>query len=469
MQGNVILAGLSPHPAIIIPEVGFGEEQNAKNTVRAMDELGKSFSDADIDALIVITPHGPVFSDAVSMLGNKTLQGDFRDFGAGRVKLEVESDLELVERIRENSQRSSIPCVILDKRNVLRYGAGSRLDHGVLVPLYYLKKHGFSKPVVVVNIGFLRYSDLYKFGRIITQSASELRRKVGVLASGDLSHRLQPGAPAGYNPMGRIFDETLVEYLDRFSVEDILTMPSDLIQDAGECGLRPICIMLGTLDEAEVVPKILSYEGPFGVGYAVALFIPKDWSPSYSRLERIVRARQEKIEKLRSKESYPVSLARRTVETYIREGKIPPIGDIPEEFRGRAGVFVTIHKEGDLRGCIGTTEPTQSNIAEEIVINAINAATRDPRFHPISRDELDALEYSVDILSEPVKVTDLSELDPKVYGVICEKGNRRGLLLPDLPGVDTVSEQLSIAKRKAGIDPYDKDVTVYKFTVKRYT
>ena len=138
--------------------------------------------------------------------------------------------------------------MILDKRNVLRYGAGSRLDHGVLVPLYYLKKHGFSKPVVVVNIGFLRYSDLYRFGRIITQSASELGKKVGVLASGDLSHRLQPGAPAGYNPMGRIFDETLMEYLDRFSVEDILTMPSDLIQDAGECGLRPICIMLGTLD-----------------------------------------------------------------------------------------------------------------------------------------------------------------------------------------------------------------------------
>ncbi|MBP8613746.1 MAG: AmmeMemoRadiSam system protein A [Firmicutes bacterium] len=469
MQGNVVLAGLSPHPAIIIPEVGRGEEQNAINTVRAMDELGKAFCDVDIDTLVIITPHGPVFSDAVSMLGNKTLQGDFGDFGAARIKLEVETDLELVECIRKNSQHSSIPCVILDRRNVLRYGAGARLDHGVLVPLYYLRKHGFSKPVIVVNIGFLQYTDLYRFGRTITESASELGKKVAVLASGDLSHRLQPGAPAGYNPMGSIFDETLVDYLSKFSVEDILTMPSDLIQDAGECGLRPICIMLGTLDEAQVVPRVLSYEGPFGVGYGVALFTPKDWNPSYSRLDKIMRTKKEKIERLRSEESYPVSLARRTVETYIREGKIPAFEDVPEEFRGRAGVFVTIHKEGDLRGCIGTTEPTQSNIAEEIVINAINAATRDPRFHPISRDELGALEYSVDILSEPVKVTDLSELDPKVYGVICEKGNRRGLLLPDLPGVDTVSEQLSIAKRKAGIDPYDKDVTIYKFTVKRYT
>ncbi|MGB4748552.1 MAG: AmmeMemoRadiSam system protein A [Bacillota bacterium] len=468
MQGSVILAGLTPHPPIIIPEVGRGDERGAMDTIGAMVQVGEAFSSADIDTLVIITPHGPVFSDAVSLLGNEILQGDFGEFGAKTVRLQVENDLELVETIKRNSQAHSIPCVVLDKRNVLRYGAGSRLDHGVLVPLYYLKKQGFSKPVVVVNIGFLPYLDLYVFGQIINKSAAEIGRKIGVLASGDLSHRLKPGAPAGFNPRGIVFDETLMEYLGEFAVEKILSMPADLIADAGECGLRPICIMLGALDGAKVEPRILSYEGPFGVGYGVGLFEPKEWDEQYSRLDAIKQSKGQRIKKIRAEESYPVSLARRTVEAYVRGEKLPDLKDVPEEFKKQAGVFVSIHKEGDLRGCIGTIEPVTGSIAEEIMHNAISAATRDPRFHPVTPNELDLLEYSVDILSEPVKVEDISELDPKVYGVICEKGKRKGLLLPDLPGINTVSEQLSIAKRKAGIDPYDDDVTIYKFTVTRY-
>ena len=164
-----------------------------------------------------------------------------------------------------------------------------------------------------------------------------------------------------------------------------------------------------------------------------------------------------------------MSLARKAVEHYVRTGKpLVAEGDIPEEFTGKAGVFVSIYKEGNLRGCIGTTEPSTGSIAEEIIQNAVSAATRDPRFSPVETDELDMLEYSVDILSAPEPVDSVAELEPKKYGVICVKGGRKGLLLPDLPGIDTAAEQVSIAKRKAGIDPYDSNVRLHRFTVERF-
>ncbi len=164
-----------------------------------------------------------------------------------------------------------------------------------------------------------------------------------------------------------------------------------------------------------------------------------------------------------------VELARKAVEEYVKNKKILKCPkDLPDEMRRRAGVFVSIKKDSSLRGCIGTFQPCRENIWEEIVRNAISAATEDPRFYPIEEDELDELSYSVDVLSDPELVKDISELDPKKYGIIIIKGYRKGLLLPDLEGVDTVKEQLRITKLKAGIDPDDSDVTIYRFTVERY-
>ncbi|MBC7241479.1 MAG: AmmeMemoRadiSam system protein A [Anaerolineae bacterium] len=164
-----------------------------------------------------------------------------------------------------------------------------------------------------------------------------------------------------------------------------------------------------------------------------------------------------------------VKLAKETIESYVRYGKIPqPPSPLPEEMKGRAGVFVSIHtRDGALRGCIGTIEPTRPNIAEEVIHNAIAAATRDPRFPPVTPAELDDLVINVDVLSPPERIYSLDELDPKRYGVIVQSGWRRGLLLPDLEGVDTVEQQVDIARRKAGIGPREP-VEMYRFEVKRY-
>jgi len=164
-----------------------------------------------------------------------------------------------------------------------------------------------------------------------------------------------------------------------------------------------------------------------------------------------------------------VEFAKKSVEAYIKKGKtIKPEEPLPADLSEKAGVFVCLKKDGELRGCIGTYLPSCDSVANETITNAISAATKDPRFQPVSEDELDKLSYSVDVLSCPEKVSSLEELNPRKYGIIVASGFRRGLLLPDLEGVDTVEDQLRITKMKAGILPHE-DVEIYRFEVKRYT
>ncbi|MFW6266116.1 MAG: AmmeMemoRadiSam system protein A [Halanaerobiales bacterium] len=164
-----------------------------------------------------------------------------------------------------------------------------------------------------------------------------------------------------------------------------------------------------------------------------------------------------------------VTIARETVEEYVKKGTIKEINDneLSPELKKQAGVFVTLKKESNLRGCIGTVQPTQPNIAREIVKNAVNAAAHDPRFPAVREDELEYLSYSVDVLGQKEKVEDKTDLDPQKYGVVVKKGTRTGLLLPDLEGVDTIEKQLEIARKKAGIKETG-NFEIYRFPVIRY-
>jgi len=172
---------------------------------------------------------------------------------------------------------------------------------------------------------------------------------------------------------------------------------------------------------------------------------------------------------MKEKKLHPlVRLAKETVESYVKERKIPKPKELTPEMKERAGVFVSIKKSGALRGCIGTFEPTKANVAEETIDNAISSATRDPRFPPVNAAELSQLSYSVDVLTRPEPVENQSQLDPKRYGVIVESGFRRGLLLPDLEGVKTVEQQIDICRQKAGIFPHEP-IKLYRFEVRRYS
>lgn len=209
-------------------------------------------------------------------------------------------------------------------------------------------------------------------------------------------------------------------------------------------------MMSGALERAaedagvEIRSRKLSYEGPFGVGYGItAHHIGED--------------------------PY-VALARTSLENYVKTGKVLALPDnVPAEMRSRrAGAFVSIHKNGDLRGCIGTISATRDNLADEIIENAVSAATRDPRFPAIEMSELPELEISVDVLGDAEEISSIDDLDVKRYGVIVTKGSRRGLLLPNLDGVDTPEYQVHIAKMKAGIAPGEEGVKLERFEVVRH-
>lgn len=463
---GILSCYLMPHPAIMIEEVGGRETQKVSSSVKAAYTVAREIKELSPDTIVIISPHGPVFYDAICVYDFE-LKGSLADFGAPQVKIEFDRDDDLKEEILKRADKKNIPVTTSSKARFFNYGFREKLDHGVTVPLYFVSKHFTDFKLLPIAFGMLPYEDLYAFGKLIQDAAFAIDKKVVVIASGDLSHRLTPDAPAGYDPNGKIFDEKLVEILNAFDIKAMLALKPTLIERAGECGLRSIWTMAGTLDGYSVNSEVLSYEGPFGVGYCIARFKPE--ASGESMLEQLYQLRRAEIDDRRKKEDPYVKLARYTLETYVKEGKIPKLPDnLPEEMlTSRAGVFVSIKKHGQLRGCIGTFLPTRKNIAEEIQRNAISAGCEDPRFYPVCGDELDDLEYSVDVLTKPEPVDSKDLLDPKKYGVIVKKGSRAGLLLPDLEGVDTVEEQLKIALAKAGIKPNEK-YEIERFEVVRH-
>ncbi|KUK13637.1 MAG: AmmeMemoRadiSam system protein A [Synergistetes bacterium] len=438
---GLVLGALTPHPPIIIPEIGGPEVEKVKSTVEGFRALARRVREKNPQRIIVITPHNIVLGDAVGVLWADNFRGSLGQFGGPR-DFSYPSDREFVESFVRKAQARGLPVDVV--RN-------SRLDHGVLVPLYYLLGVKANLPLVIMSFAFLPPYTLYEIGAFLEDVLFEDPVPTILIASGDLSHRLTYDAPAGYSPQGKEFDRKIVDIIRNFDKDELLKMDPYFLEEAGECGYRPIVILFGAFDKWEVKTEVLSYEGPFGVGYCVAAIYPQ---------RRVV------------KEEHPlVKLARKAVETFVKEGKIispPSPSEMIPEMKERAGVFVSIKKRGKLRGCIGTYLPTRKNVAEEVIRNAIAACSEDPRFEPVREDELPYLEYSVDVLTEPEPVYDLRELDPKVYGVIVEASDgRKGLLLPDLEGVDTVEEQIDIASRKAGILP-GEPINIYRFRVRRY-
>ncbi|MFO8143756.1 MAG: AmmeMemoRadiSam system protein B [Dehalococcoidales bacterium] len=341
----------------------------------------------------------------------------------------VEIDGELAERILSNSQ-------YLEEDN-----KAHQYEHSIEVQIPFLQYFGEEFRIVPITFSH-HHPEAYKeVGRGIARAARELNREIVIIASSDMTH--YEGEESA-----RRKDNMAIEAILALDEDELLRRIDDF--NISMCGYAPTVALIVAAREmggtrAELVRYRTSGDttGDYSsvVGYAGILIKPM--SPL-------------------------ASLARETVEEYVREGtKRRPPDELPEEMKGCAGVFVSIHKFGNLRGCIGTFEPATDNIAEETIDNAISSATRDPRFPPVNPGELKDLTYNVDVLTEPEPINDRDSLDPKIDGVIVEAGPRRGLLLPDLEGVDSVEQQILICRQKAGIMP-DEPVKLYHFRVKRY-
>lgn len=465
-----------PHPPIAVEEVGGTETIKVIRTANAMSELAMEIKQYDPEVVVLITPHGHVFNDAVTITAIDPLKGDLGNFGASHIKVAFNLDREAVQTISDSCRGTGIYCGILNMEDLKSYRLSSQLDHGQVVPLTFIAKTGWQGNLIPINMGYLPYEELYDFGRILRDSMDSLDRNWILLVSGDLSHRLLPQAPAGYSPQGAIFDEIVRQCVREGDVRRLINLDNQLIEEAGECGLRPLVMAMGALDGYQINSRELSYEGPFGVGYMVAKMEPGLKMPERLLAADLYEEREKRLAKDIAHEVPLVKLARKSIEYFLKTGNEPAaLKDLqanvtPDEddlFRKRAGVFVSLKKHGQLRGCIGTIEPTQATLAQEVMKNAISAASNDPRFSPLEADELAEINISVDVLDKPEKIDSISQLNPQKYGVIVSKGYRKGLLLPDLPGIDSAEEQVSIAKQKAGING-DEKVELERFRVIRY-
>jgi len=344
---------------------------------------------------------------------------------------EVEIDSELGKQILASS------ILMEEDQRAHQY------EHSIEVQLPFLQYFKRDIKLVPIVLGYSTGTTYKEIGGEIAKAIKDLNKEVVIIASSDMTH-YEPQASAQKK------DNQAIEAILDLNEDELLRRVEEL--NISMCGYGPVVSLISAAKElgakrAELVRYQTSGDitGDFTsvVGYAGIIITGVEIHPL-------------------------IRLAKETVETYVKEGKIlqPPVEPAPE-MRETAGVFVSIHKFDELRGCIGTFEPQRENVAQEIITNAISSATRDPRFSPIAPGELKDLQYSVDVLTKPEPIDSKDQLDSKKYGVIVECGWRRGLLLPDLEGVDSVDYQIDICRQKAGIAP-DEQVKLYRFEVKRY-
>lgn len=454
---SLVFAGIAPHPPIMVPEVGRDASLEVRRSIDAMAELTARVITSGAETIVIISPHARLDPEAFVAYDGPQLYADFANFRAPTAIVQAQLNEELL---------SEISRVAAEHELATHRIRGHDLDHGTAVPLYFLQRYGWRGQLVALGYSFLSNEAHVRFGQCIKQAIESVGKPVAFIASGDLSHRLTPEAPAGYNAQAHLFDEEVIDALRNCATKRIVDLDPELRHLAGECGYRSMLVAIGAAQDFDPSCEVISYEAPFGVGYLVAQLFAAAGSADILSAQRPERAR---VLPANAGHELP-ALARQAVETFVKEGRVLPAPENPSDFLNqRAGCFVSIKtRTGDLRGCIGTVDPVKDTLAEEIILNAISAAINDERFKPVQEDELRELQYSVDVLSssEPVQQDDL---DPAVYGVIVEDktGARRGLLLPNLKGIESAVEQIEIAARKAGIRP-GEELKLWRFRSERF-
>ncbi len=455
-------AFIVPHPPIILPEVGKGKEKEIQKTIDAYKETARQIAKLKPDTIVLTSPHAVMYSDYFHISPGQSARGDLGKFGVNNVKVEAVYDSEFVNALTEAAEKEKLPAGTLGERE-------KALDHATIVPLRFINEQYTSYKLVRIGLSGLSALDHYRLGKCIAGTAEKLARRVVFVASGDLSHKLKEDGPYGFDAAGPAFDKDITAAMAKSDFLRFLTFDEDFCESAAECGLRSFIIMAGALDGKAVNAEFLSYEGTFGVGYGVCAFIINGDDENRHFDEIYIKKQTEQINAVKSGEDAYVRLARLSLETFVKTGvkiKIPT--GLPEEMLNqRAGTFVSLKKHGQLRGCIGTISPVTDSVADEIIRNAVSAGTEDPRFPEVVESELKDIVYSVDVLTPAEPIASIAELDVKRYGVIVSKGYKRGLLLPNLDGVNTPEQQVSIAIQKGGIKP-DENYTLERFEVVRH-
>ena len=456
---------LMPHPPLIIPEIGCGDEEALEETKEACTRIANEIANIKPKTIVLVTPHGPVMENSIVISMGSEINGNLEAFGAKKISFKHAIDSALSKRICDLAKTKAIHMTEIDEQTHFPFKSRYYLDHGAIVPLYFINQVYSDFQIVHITYGLLNKYKLYQLGMLIRQAIQELNRDVVFVASGDLSHVVNDFSPYGFKAEGPIFDGLIQSALDNSDTEKIFQLDSKLIYEAKECGLRTLYILLGLLDGWVYVPKLKSYEAPYGVGYATYAFELVERNKS--KLIDLVNASIAECMLAMKVENESVILALESILYYLFLGEQPLEKKVSVPLKSiQKGVFVSLKINGELRGCIGTVFPRKNCIRDEIIENAIEAAFFDPRFMPLTEEEIFELSCSVDVLSPLEKITQIDQLDPYRYGLVVKQDELWGVLLPNLKGIESSTMQLELTLRKAGI--VGERYEMYRFTTERF-
>jgi AMMECR1 domain-containing protein/aromatic ring-opening dioxygenase LigB subunit len=454
----IVFAGLMPHAPVLVPGVGHERVAQVRSTMRAMRDLAAQLVASRPGTLVVISPHSPVGAGAFGFWRTDPLEGSFAMFGSDAERVTLPLDAAFNETLEQFAAARGLRASHVNN---------GTLDHGAMVPLHYLCGAGWSGPAVVVGLGAASTDALTRLGEAMAATADALHRRVAILASGDMSHRLTFAAPCGYHAAGAQFDRLFIHLLTSGAAQEILRIDRELRDLAAEDVVASTDVALAATDCQGVGRRVLSYEGPFGVGYGVAVLYAPASEPASDPAGHEVTAAPAAV---RTAAELP-RVARHSVVARLEGLARDPPPVIGDELTAARGVFVTLElaANDELRGCRGSPVPRGPNLAWSTWHHAREAAFQDGRFAPVVAAELPALRFSVSVLDVLEPVGSVADLDPGRYGILVSSpdGRRRGLLLPGIRGIDSVALQLRLARQKAGLTSAER-VTVERFTTHVY-
>jgi AmmeMemoRadiSam system protein A len=475
----IVFAGLLPHAPVLVPGVGGDRLADVAATVRAMATVARRAVATQPETLVLVSPHSPRRPGAFGLWRTSQLRGSLERFGSPEDRVDLPLDRAFADQLETEAARRGLRTWHI---------ADKLLDHGAIVPLCYLVAAGWKGPTVILSLNYPGEGGLEELGQAIAAVAQQRHRRTAIIASGDMSHRLTPAAPNGFHPDGRRFDEALIALLRQGAYREIARIDSALEKSAAEDAADSTRIAVTAAGYRTEGHEVLSYEGPFGVGYGVAVLCEPETGgksaaesdPSCSREHERVDPETSTRSRSRPQETLPQSevlasfsdlpfVARRAVAAALGGGPKNPPFQAAGELTRRQSVFVTLRTEnGKLRGCIGSLAPTEKDLVWETWRFAEAAASHDYRFKPVTAAELPGMHFSVTVLGELEPAASPAELNPAVYGVVVTAADgRKGVLLPDIAGIDSVAEQIAIARDKAGIDS-DEPVELQRFQAESF-
>jgi AmmeMemoRadiSam system protein A len=455
-EGQVIIAVLMPHAPVLVPAVGGKRGNRAGASVGAMAEAARRVVRARPETVVLVSPHTPRRQGAFAIWAGGRISGSLFQFGAPAAAVDLPADEPLAATTAEEAESRGLKIWWL---------RDAELDHGATVPLWHLADAGWRGPTVLIGLNYPGEPGLVELGEAIAAAARRAGRRVALVASGDMSHRLQPGAPAGFHPRAKEFDCAFIECLRAGDYRRLLDFDPELQDLAAEDAVDSTLVAASAVNWNAAGHEVLSYEGPFGVGYGVAILHQSPPESASASAHEIGKHESDVTEAGKALSQ----VARRSIEAAFRGDSEGP--DIPAEgiLGERHGVFVTIRgPRRKLRGCVGTLTPRFVNTAEETWHVARDAAFRDGRFAPVGAHELEQLRFEVSVVFPLEEVASMAELDPRRYGVVLDtEDGRSGVLLPDVKGVETVEQQLTAARHKGGIGEFEP-VRIQRFAVKKF-